>query len=509
MKTLKFKCTLLGDLVLNASAATEGEQTSLDYIPGNCFLGIVASEYDSFSKEEQMTLFHSGKVRFGDAHIANNDSRIRSLHVPATLFFPKMKSPSEVCYAWQDYSREEDRKINHVPTQLKQCRTGYYEFEAETARFLGVSKHFTIKSAYDRVRRRTSDSQMFGYESIDKNQIFLFEVETDDDSLTDKIEKLLTGRHRIGRSRTAQYGSVLIEKAEFKDYPSLPGTLPTKNGPRVAVYADSRLVFLDGGGQPVFCPTAKQLGLDGEIDWELSQIRTFQYAPWNGKRQSRDNDRCGIEKGSVFFVKTTSPIPPTNYVGNYNNEGFGRVIYNPAFLLSKGDNGIARIRLGADDINRTSHTAPSSAILNGTPLLAYLAAKKAEHEADLDIMDAVNDFVHNNKGLFSGASFASQWGTIRKIAMGHLTKEEIVNELFDKEVQRRHEPTPGNPTREDKKVPAAYLTHGVAAEKWKKRGRKDKLREFIDSIAQEQLVRQAVVNLASEMAKICSTNGKD
>lgn len=48
MTTLKFKCHLDSDVVLNQSAATEGSNSTLDFIPGNVFLGIVARHYDEF-----------------------------------------------------------------------------------------------------------------------------------------------------------------------------------------------------------------------------------------------------------------------------------------------------------------------------------------------------------------------------------------------------------------------------------------------------------------------------
>lgn len=59
----------------------------------------------------------------------------------------------------------------------------------------------------------------------------------------------------------------------------------------------------------------------------------FQYAPWNYKRQAFDADRCGIEKGSVFLVKTKEKMPATSTIGFYQNEGFGHIVYNPVFWL--------------------------------------------------------------------------------------------------------------------------------------------------------------------------------
>lgn len=497
MKTLKFKCTLLSDVMLSTSAATQGEQTSLDFIPGNNFLGIVATNYNSMTKEEQMEIFHSGKVRFGDGHPADKEAKTRSLHVPAALFYPKGKNACDECYAFQSYSREEDIRRNGKPMQLKQCRNGYFIFQNNEGISVPVAKSFALKSAYDREHRRAKDNMMYSYESLDQGQIFLFEVELDNDSLAEKIARALIGTHHIGRSRTAQYGLVKIEETNFNDVASSPKPIDTINGPRIAVYADSRLIFLDEAGQPTLQPSVVQLGLDGEIDWELSQVRTFQYAPWNGKRQTRDADRYGIEKGSVFFVECNSVPPASKYVGSYNNEGFGKVIYNPDFLRSKGDNGKAACHLhNAEE----SHETLMQETLGGTPLLDYVAASKKNFETECDIMARVNDFVYKYQRQFSGIS-ASQWGSIRKIAMSHPTKQGIINELFDKtEIHNKEN---------DKPVNVGYLVHGVAAKEWEKKNRKDLLKSFIDSIDDADYVQQAVVNLASEMGKISTNNGKN
>lgn len=505
MKTLKFKCTLLSDVILNTSAATQGEQSSLDFIPGNNFLGIVAADYGEYSPAEQMEIFHSGKVRFGDAHPALSDSKTRSLHVPATLFYPKGKYAWEECYAFQSYSRKEDIRVHGKPMQLKQCRNGYYIFDNGEGKPVSVEKSFAIKSAYERTLRRSKDSQMYGYESIDEGQSFLFEVEVDNDSIADKIGNALIGIHHIGRSRTAQYGMVEIEKFDFNEVPSRREQIDTIDGKRIAVYADSRLIFFDKDGQPTFQPTAKQLGLDGEIDWDVSQVRTFQYAPWNGKRQTRDADRCGIEKGSVFFVKSDSVPSGSQYVGSYNNEGFGKVIYNPDFLLSKGENGKAEYDLLK--VEEKKGTA-KQIVLGGTPLLDYVAASRKNFETEGDIAALVNQFASRYKGLFAGIS-ASQWGTIRNIAMTHPTRDGIIYELFDKKEKQWHWPSVNDSFEGYREEEVGYLTHGIAKNKWKKNGRREKLKDFILSIKDADFVQQAVVNLASVMAKNCTHNGNN
>ena len=70
-----FACTLLSDVVLNASLATEGNLKTLDYIPGSNFLGIVAKAiYQNGKIDDKIKyrLFHSDNVSFGDGIISDD-----------------------------------------------------------------------------------------------------------------------------------------------------------------------------------------------------------------------------------------------------------------------------------------------------------------------------------------------------------------------------------------------------------------------------------------------------
>lgn len=504
MKTLQFKCKLLSDVILNQRAATEGNQESLTFIPGNSFLGIVAKDYMSFQAKEQTEIFHSGHVRFGDAHPVSKDAKTRSLHIPASLFYPKLKSLGEESYVHHFYSRSDDKNgTKGQPQQLKQCREGYYEFDGNKANAVECLKSFAIKSAYDRTLRKSKDSQMFGYEGLEKGSEFYFSVEIDNEALASIIEEKLTGRKHVGRSKTAQYGLIEITKTTFGEIQSTPSLFHINGNSYITVYADGRLIFLDETGTATFQPTAQMLGLNGEIDWEKSQIRTFQYAPWNGKRQTRDADRVGIEKGSVFVVKldelpTLSQLP--SYVGNYKNEGFGKIIYGWNLLQKAGENGQTNLRLSKQEYSKTTEQRA----LEGTPLLAFLARKKHKNSSSVYIYEQVNNFVSKYKPLFSQGKFSSQWGAIRSIALQHPTMNEILHELFDKKELKKREPSPTDP-RTEVIESSGYITHGIKAKDWKTKQRDRILREFIEQMGNSQeygdLSQRALVNLASEMAK--------
>ena len=478
MKVLKFKCTLLSDVILNRKSATTGPNETLDFIPGSNFLGIAAGAlYSKISAKEALTLFHSGKVRFGDANPSIND--FRGLKVPAEMFYPKLSRPDVELYIRY---RATDSKIQSK--QLKQCRNGFYDFSEEKAKIIWTETDFAVKSAYDRNVRRSKDEQMFGYQSLRKGLVFYFSVEIDDDSFAEKtLVEALVGNKRIGRSRTAQYGLVKIEEAVYGEVGS---GRPTGN--KVTVYADGRLIFLDKNGMPTFQPTAEQLGLaGGKIIWEDSEIRTFRYAPWNFKRQCADTDRCGIEKGSVFVVKfdKVQESFSSRYVGSYQNEGFGRVIYNPAFLEAY-ESGKAKYKLDKPEPTPGDKLRTGGVGVEGesSVLVEYLRERKA---SERDIYKTVNEWVQKweKEELFKGDSFASQWGKIRSLATSADDYEALKKTLFD-------------PDR-------GYLTHGVAKEKWADRRRLEEFKEFVDGLEPE-FARHSIVNLAAEMAKKCKKN---
>lgn len=500
MKTLYFKCTLLTDVILNQSAATTTNQETLDFIPGNNFLGIAAGGlYDDgktegrLSGQHSLRVFHSGEVRFGDAHpacISGTDGSMeikRSLRIPASYYKPKLDN-KDGFYIYHEVKNQDDPE--YVKFQPKQCRKGFYVFENQRLIPVPVGRSFAIKSAYDRTVRRSAKEKMFGYESLQQGSVWIFDVSFDSNDFIEKVKEALIGTKRIGRSRTAQYGLVKIEILENAKKPIY---LQEKNPDYALVYADARLIFLDQYGLPTFQPEASDLGFaNGEIDWKKTQIRTFQYAPWNFKRQARDTDRCGIEKGSVFYIRKkedNSPLiyPDTlnQFVGYYQNEGFGKTMINPDFLNASPDkNGKTLYTL-----HKEERTVPEKREETyDDPLFRYLKRKEQELNKERMIYKQVNDFVSNerNRRIFTADSFASQWGSIRNIAFTSADREDLKEKLLGKD---------------------GYLMHGTAAEKWNQGGRLVRFRKFlneVDNIPEfnDRDIRNAIINLAAEMAKI-------
>lgn len=475
----QFKCRLLTDVILSTSAAIEGKRESLNFIPGGCFLGIAASKLyfngkdTQLSNEDSQLAFHSGKVRFSDAHPIKDG--IRTEKIPAAYYHPKLQKESDGCvilYRWK-----EDPDI-----QMKQCRNGFYAFDDRnlTAEKIRTDKSVSIKSAYDKEQRRSKDGAMYSYEALCKGCEFAFEVEFDDETsgLEKSICAALCGTRHIGKSKTAEYGLVEIEECAFA------GTESHSGQDVATVYADGRLIFLDKNGLPKFTPSAEELGFQkgAVVDWEKTQIRTFQYAPWNAKRQNSDCDRCGIEKGSVFVINLNGTESPklNAYIGSYRNEGFGKVIYNPEFLsVKEGSNAEVKFKIKEASTEQQKQCSDSSkeSCTNNSLVKKLESIKNSNYDA----YTKVNEFVNSNSKEFtSGERFASQWGHIRELAERAKTLDELKGLVTD------------------------YLGHGVAEDKW--RYKKKTLFEFIDKLQGKSLWRESMVNLAAVMAKKCKKN---
>ena len=335
---------------------------------------------------------------------------------------------------------------------------------------------------------------------------FTVEFEDEAKQYKEAIVKALCGHHHIGRSRSAQYGWVKITESPFEEIATTQQSIQIKGKQYLTVYADSRLIFLDENGNNTFQPSTRDLGIeddDAEIDWKLSQIRTFQYAPWNYKRQAFDTDRCGIEKGSVFLVRTSAGVPSEKTVGYYKNEGFGHIIYNPVFL--QGDeNGLSLFKFSKQ--KETVSICQATEV--NSSLIQFLKKKKKDAEDQNIIIKEVNKFVEQNKKLFSQDLFASQWGSIRALAMAYNDEEKLKKVIGCEEQE--------NPEKEQKKVikcdkkkepekKQGYIVHGVAAEKWNECGRRKVLEDFLKNPQFKGHLQEAVINLASEMAKICKS----
>ncbi len=479
MERLIFNCQLLTDLVLTSRSATAGFHASLDYIPGAKFLGLVAGQlYDSDQSDASLDLFHNGTVRFGDAHPLLDS---RALRVPAAWAYAKMGGLTEEIYLYSNLTDEDVKELSGKGIQLKQAKGAFF---TQDGALVSVEQNFSIKSAYDRSKRRSAESQMFGYFALQRGSMWQFYVDVDNGVYADRIISALKGERRIGRSTSAQYGLVNIEfkgKVSVEHKPLDPG--------RLFLYAESNLCFYDEIGNPTLRPDAKllKLPLGSRIIWEECQIRTRRYQTWNKKRKNRNADRLIIVKGSVFVVElseSTSTAVWQEGIGAHRAEGFGQVMANPSFLISETKQ-LENLQLTSVQINRhlDDWSPRTTKGEQDDTILSFLERKLQGAERSQNIDQQVNDFMQRNQQIYKGVS-ASQWGQVRNITKKAADLFVLRPLLFDPQMGLFH--------------------YGQSEQVWRKFGRAKRLEEYLFPAGQQEKANgyEFLMKLASEMAKI-------
>lgn len=466
-----FKCTLLSDVIISSSSATEGFHPSLDYIPGAKFLGIVASKlYDDKNGKETLDLFHNGKVCFGDAHLEIDGER--SLKVPLSWFRNK-HNPDEGIYVHHEVN---DKQLTQNGVQPEQLSGEYFN---STGKYIKSIQSFSIKSAYNSQLRRSEDEKMFGYYALPAGSKWRFMTFSDDDNLLEKVKAVLEGKKHVGRSRSAQYGLAEIKYQEKIKQPDRPVTIGTHY-----LYADS----------PIMLPTDLPLGEalpNTKIDFSKSKIRTRIYQSWNTYRHTRDADRQIIEKGSVIAINVEKEVYKKNLLQHLTErsaEGFAAVLIDPLFLTDIKNGYFASIDLSEWTGNK-SNTVESyiNEGIKDSNLIALLGKRKAVHDEIQNIDLAVHLFVNNvqNRKLFYPVT-ASQWGTVRSYAKLFPDLSSLNDELFSE----------GNNGQRK-----GYLISGIAEEKW--RVGRHIIKQIVSNEGNYPNPRNLFLEkLAAEMAKI-------
>jgi len=492
----QYKCKLLSEMVLNAALATEGNMESLDYISGSNFLGIIANQVYKNNKDEALDILHSGKVLFGDGIITKKGKKFYS--VPFCFLQDKQNSDFAKDPVYLDYNVDHIKGIekNGGKLQLKQKRQGYISVDGY---YLSeVPKNFSLKSAYNREERRSAEGKMFGMEAIQAGEEFLFSIYYKDESLIEIVEKYLLGHKRIGKSKTAEFGQVEISLNE----PQKTEIISEPYGDYTIVYAESDLCFFDEDtGQATFRPTEQQLGIEsGEIDWSKSQIRTFSYSPWNSKRNSSSMQRHCITRGSIFYIKEGKTKKSKNIVGDFTNEGLGRVIYNPSFLKPRADD-CKILDLKFIQINKIEEEKKSKPIEYlkvkennlTTGLAKFLLNKAQDEENELQLAKEINDYlsINKNSDLVTKIT-SSQWGNIRAEATEYLQKGKTFDEFLFKLGLKKD--------RDENENPRGILTHGKMSERLWNDSRRQELKNIFESIQTTKKLEFAA-KFSAEMAK--------
>lgn len=402
MKELVFHIEFLSDIVLPATSNTEGKIDHLDFIAGSNFLGMVAQRYDEF--KDSFAVFHSGKVRFGDAHILKN-KKLPTYKVPYSYFHEKLEN--ERIYNHHALTPDDFKTLG----QLKQLRSGYITKEKEQV-FIDYS--YSQKSAYDKENRKSLDSTMYGYKAIKKGSLWQLVVKFDGIGIEDEklVVKTLQASSRLGKSKSAEYGQVKITYLPDQARENISEKNVSFN--EVILYCNSRVVLQDENGNPTYDLKYLCEGLKEEqIVYEKTQIRTSTFTPYNTKRQTKDYERLCINKGSVIVLKAISNEQLKQIqqgVGVYWSEGFGEIIINPSFLMERDFTFVSK---ESEEVKKDERQKITQTFTDTT--VQFLINRHNTTIDTLKVANNVADFIKNHKTEFKNIN-AAQWGNIRSIA---------------------------------------------------------------------------------------------
>lgn len=458
MKTILFKVTLLDDVIISASSATEGQHESLDYLPGSLFLGAIAQQiYDEITPQEAWTLFHSGEFKFHDALPVINQ---------------KISYPMPFCYhelKGEGYKKEDNKDkidadkiynlaVDKAPEgrQPKQLRSAYLTEQGDVYQ---PKTDYRMMTAIDAKKASAAEGQLFGYDALVAGQTYYFSLnapKTHQD-LTEKVKTHLTGYLKLGRSRTAHYGRVQVEYLdEVQSEKLLPLVDKTHSKTALTLWLLSDLALVDEKGNPTLEPKPTYLGLSNlnlpkESKWiaDKSFIRTRRYSPFNAYRKSYDQERYVIARGSVLHFELSQPLSESEsaaltQLGRYQELGLGQIAVNPTLLSTLHPNwqSESEVRFKVLFIEEPElETQPISALLD---LIAesngHVAMElKVEHVVN-QVIDELKDVILSARhfyGILDHAIFESvpnktQWGNLKSKANDYRNQpDQLWTALFN------------------------------------------------------------------------------
>jgi CRISPR-associated protein Csx10 len=445
---------LQDDIVVSRGSATTGEHETLDFIPGATLLGVAAQFYNDYSPQEQWLVFHSGKVRFGNAYPITVDGE-RSYPMPMSLHYPKVPDADPSAAAPKKVDSKRKVLANDVRNlaaasrdevfkgkQPKQMRSHYLSTQGE---ILKVAKGGNLKTAIDPETGRIKDGQLFGYQTLRQGQLFSAQLQADADvpvALLQKLSSHLQRQPRIGRSRSAQFGRVDIQIRETVE----PVTAGKVESNRLILWLLSDVALLDNFGNSSLNPEGALIGLTGaKLQPSQSFIRTRSYSPYNAFRRSYDTERQVISAGSVLVYHLSGDITAAQIqalasgIGAYREAGLGQIWVNPPLL--------ANATVATAKLKEPAAAAQVKAPTTG--LIAWLKQQPIVDNSEVDstvrtlitelagLYRTARQYVGALRGVEIGPG-KTQWGRVGNVAkLSDANAENIMQRLFGDDPQDR------------------------------------------------------------------------
>lgn len=435
MPSATFDIVFEQPVIISQQSATAGAHQSLDYVPGSAVLGLAAVRlYAKLPADAAWTLFHIGRVRFGDG-----------LPVTATgeLAYP-------VPLSWHTYKGESARGAGdtlraealfdpslHTTSnerQPVQVRRGYATVAGQ---LLQPAHESTLKTAIDPDTGMAAKSQLFGYQALSAGQRFRTTIRADEDidpTLWQTLLGHLAGPAKLGRSRSAQFGAVRVTAAD--DAPPLAPCPPAATGETTLTLWLLSDLALERDGQPCLQPEADLLGLPEGARWLVSRsfLRTRRFSPYNAYRRGHDSERQLIARGSVLRYLLPRPLSAeetrslADGLGLHVETGLGHVWIDPPLLATgqpRFSPGSAQAQASRTGTGALAAPRPASVLLDVLErrlarrtgsALAEQAARRLYQDLCTRIREARRYKAVAPGVVLADAPGRSQWGRLKEAA---------------------------------------------------------------------------------------------
>jgi hypothetical protein len=504
-----FKIKLNSDCILKSISANEGVPESLSFIPGSLILGIIAQKYNDFSNP--FDLFHSGKVKFGNALIFIDGKP--SLKAPLSWHYPKDEEKSKKIVGAHIVNGYDELEKLLSDKQPKQIREDYIDVEFKS--IYTPDYNFQLKSAFDSKSGRSLDASMFAYETLKEGTEYIFEIFFDSsiaDSDIKAVEEILIGRHFIGKSKTAQFGNIDVVPYNLtiadKSFNSISDFVFSAFGDtkdkdlalsdeQIFLYAKSDIILNNEYGfNIVNLESPAVLGINtGKILHKKTYVDYRKFNMFNSAVKRRMPIRTAIIAGSVICIEGIDKAERdfliskrVIYAGNYISEGFGEIYVNPPFLFKKEYNGLNKytdaclnesknksVQIYDDKISQEINIQESKVL----KYLNFKISEKYNIDKSLELAESIHN---NNKNKFSKIT-RSQWGTIRNIAKRYGNDKKALIEKISE-----------------------YTGHGVAYDIWESTGAREILIKTLKDYKDDTSYNFTVI--VEYLAKLCSSDVK-
>lgn len=419
-------------------AEQQGDQNTVftrKYISGNQVRGLLANAFirkkgllpqNAHLDTDFFEVFLSGKVQFGNMVFK------QAQPIPLHLHGDKLDKGKPIVSVF-----DKPEGITNPVNKIGALAGNTIHTDGFTPKTTFNFHNSRPNRAAGRSTDQDTETGIFYYESLNEDQAFQGEIGGDASAVT-KLTSVLSSqfRARMGRSRSAQYGSVLVTLADG----SKSDSSATLNAGKYVMTLQSPLILLNENGHPT--PTVAALekvladALGSGIKVKKAATAFTQVEQFNAIWQAKSEKVPAFKEGSSFLMNLPENTSAMAQLGEWTEQGFGQVTFDPyqpnaSFTLetsAHAENGSAT----SPEKSKVSNTLLSDLLKAFEEEKRQLEVKKKAIEAAQKAKRINNHLIGRMERLFERCNSAEEihaWikETQGKPAGDALRKADLVN----------------------------------------------------------------------------------